>query len=65
MSSTPSGGATNLRVLDWAGFEGAVSYTFDDGQPSQLTHYDALHSTGVPMTFYLTNHVDFEGFESG
>ena len=32
----PSGRPENLRVLDWAGFRGAVSYTFDDSQPSQI-----------------------------
>src|SRR5512138_296521 len=26
----PAGRPGNLRVLDWAGFRGAVSYTFDD-----------------------------------
>jgi peptidoglycan/xylan/chitin deacetylase (PgdA/CDA1 family) len=42
-----------LTVLNWAGFDAAVSYTFDDGQPSQLAHYAELEAQGVPMTFYI------------
>lgn len=57
----PTGDPGGLDVLDWAGFAGAVSYTFDDGQPSQVEHYGALQSTGVPMTFYVSANVDFEG----
>jgi peptidoglycan/xylan/chitin deacetylase (PgdA/CDA1 family) len=51
----PSGTPGNLKVLDWAGFAGAVSYTFDDSQPSQIEHYADLQATGVPMTFYITS----------
>lgn len=51
----PSGRPENLRVLDWAGFRGAVSYTFDDSQPSQIEHYAELQAAGVPMTFYLSS----------
>jgi peptidoglycan/xylan/chitin deacetylase (PgdA/CDA1 family) len=43
-----------LKVLDWAGFKGAVSWTFDDTPPSQAAHYDELAAVRVPMTFYLT-----------
>lgn len=42
-----------LQVLDWAGFEGAVSYTFDDTNSSQIDHYPELNALGVPFTFYL------------
>lgn len=49
----PSGTAGNLKVLDWAGFKAAVSYTFDDTNSSQISNYDALNGLGVPMTFYL------------
>src|SRR5262245_15374055 len=49
----PSGAGANLRVLPWAGFAAAVTYTFDDSQPSQLEHFDELDATGVPMTFYI------------
>jgi peptidoglycan/xylan/chitin deacetylase (PgdA/CDA1 family) len=41
-------------VLDWAGFKGAVSWTFDDTAPSQAAHYAELAAVRVPMTFYLT-----------
>ncbi len=49
----PSGSATNLKVLNWAGFKGAVSYTFDDANSSQIAHFSELNALGVPMTFYL------------
>jgi peptidoglycan/xylan/chitin deacetylase (PgdA/CDA1 family) len=50
----PSGTITspNLRVLPWAGFKAAISYTFDDTQPSQTEHWPELAATGVPMTFF-------------
>ena len=51
----PAGRPENLRVLDWAGFRGAVSYTFDDSQPSQIEHYAELQAAGVPVTFYLSS----------
>ena len=51
----PSGDAPNLRVLPWAGFRAAVSYTFDDSQPSQIEHWPALAATGARMTFYVNS----------
>lgn len=51
----PSGPAGNLRVLDWAGFTGALSYTFDDGNQSQIALYDDLNALGVRFTFYLVS----------
>jgi peptidoglycan/xylan/chitin deacetylase (PgdA/CDA1 family) len=48
----PDGAAENLKVLDWAGFKAAVSYTFDDSQPSQMDHYDELQEGGIRMTFF-------------
>jgi peptidoglycan/xylan/chitin deacetylase (PgdA/CDA1 family) len=50
----PTGSAANLKVLPWAGFKAAVSYTFDDSQPSQIAHYAELQAAGVPMTFYVS-----------
>jgi lysophospholipase L1-like esterase len=41
--------------LDWAGFKSALSYTFDDAQPSQIEHYAELEAAGVRMTFYITS----------
>src|SRR3954453_1126938 len=48
----PSGAPGNLRVLDWAGFKSALTYTFDDAQPSQIEHYADLQASGVPLTFF-------------
>jgi len=56
----PSGAPGNLSVLDWAGFKGAVSWTFDDAQPSHIAHYAELNAVGVPMTFYITTNNDAE-----
>ena len=49
----PSGATANLKVLDWAGFSSAISYTFDDSNSSQISHYDEMNSWGVKYTFYL------------
>ena len=49
----PTGTVGNLTVVNWAGFTGAVSYTFDDANSSQITHYSTINGLGVPMTFYL------------
>jgi len=51
----PSGTPGNLKVLNWAGFKSAVTYTFDDAQPSQVEHYADLQGTGVRHTFYITS----------
>ena len=49
----PQGTAGNLMVLDWAGFRAAVSWTYDDAQPSHIAHYEELQATGVRQTFYI------------
>ena len=49
----PAGGATNLKILPWAGFTAAVSYTFDDAQPSQIEHWSELKGEGIRGTLYL------------
>jgi len=51
--AAPSGAVGGLKVLDWAGFKAAMTYTFDDANQSQITNYDALQALGVPFTFYL------------
>jgi peptidoglycan/xylan/chitin deacetylase (PgdA/CDA1 family) len=51
----PSGTAGSLTVLPWAGFKAAVSWTFDDSQPSQIAHYAELAAVGIPMTFYISS----------
>lgn len=49
----PAGAAAKLRVLPWAGFSAAVSYTFDDTQPSQIEHWGELKAQRVRSTFYV------------
>jgi hypothetical protein len=49
----PSGTPGEITVLDWAGFKAAVSYSFDDANPSQISNYDAMNALGVPFTYYL------------
>lgn len=49
----PAGTPGNLKILNWAGFTGAVSYTFDDANTSQIAHYAELQALGVRMTFYI------------
>jgi peptidoglycan/xylan/chitin deacetylase (PgdA/CDA1 family) len=49
----PHGRPGNFKILDWAGFKGAVSYTLDDSQPSHVEHYAELQATGIRMTFYV------------
>jgi peptidoglycan/xylan/chitin deacetylase (PgdA/CDA1 family) len=52
--SRPSGAVGGLTILNWAGFKGATTFTFDDSQPSQIAHYSELAAVGVPMTFYIS-----------
>jgi peptidoglycan/xylan/chitin deacetylase (PgdA/CDA1 family) len=51
----PAGGSgqPGLRVLDWAGFKAALSFTFDDSQPSQIEHYPSLKAQRVRATYYI------------
>lgn len=51
----PNGAVGGLKVINWAGFKGAISYTFDDSLQSQTTHYEALNAVGIHVTFYLNN----------
>ncbi len=54
-AARPAGttGQPGLRVLDWAGFKAAMSYTFDDSQPSQIDHYPDLKAQRVRVTYYI------------
>jgi hypothetical protein len=54
----PSGHVGNLKVLNWAGFRAAITYTFDDSIPSQIANYPKLQATGVRMTFFLVGASD-------
>jgi len=49
----PAGVAGGMKVLDWAGFSSAISYTFDDANSSQISNYAAMKSAGGHYTFYL------------
>lgn len=49
----PSGAVGGMKVLDWAGFKGGASFTFDDNTPSQLDSYSALKATGGHVTWFL------------
>jgi peptidoglycan/xylan/chitin deacetylase (PgdA/CDA1 family) len=51
----PSGAAQGLKVVSWAGFTAAVTYTFDDSQPSQIEHWADLKAEGIRGTFYLNS----------
>ena len=51
----PSGAVGGFKVINWAGFKGALSYTFDDSLQNQVTHYEDLNGTGIHLTFYLVN----------
>jgi hypothetical protein len=54
----PTGPVGNLKVLNWAGFHAAITYTFDDSIPSQIANYPKLQATGVHMTFFLVGASD-------
>lgn len=54
----PEGMPGKLKVLDWAGFKAAITYTFDDSLQSQISAYPQLQATGVRMTFYLIGYGD-------
>jgi peptidoglycan/xylan/chitin deacetylase (PgdA/CDA1 family) len=49
----PSAAAGGLKVLDWAGFQSAISYSFDDANSSQINNYQAMKDAGGHYTFYL------------
>ncbi|MBN2736007.1 MAG: polysaccharide deacetylase family protein [Spirochaetales bacterium] len=49
----PNGNPGNMVILNWAGFKGAVSYTFDDANSSQINNYSRLNALDVNFTFYL------------
>src|SRR5690606_11744137 len=50
----PSGAAGNLKVVPWAGFSGALSYSFDDATGSQHGNKAAMLALDAKFTFYLT-----------
>ena len=51
----PAGTAGNLKVVNWAGYQGAISFTFDDETSSQIAAYSTLNGLGVHYTFYVVS----------
>ena len=49
----PAGAPGGLKVLNWAGFKAAITYTFDDSLASQIANYPQLQASGARMTFFL------------
>ena len=49
----PDGTDANLKILPWAGFRAAVSYTFDDSSPSQIENWPKIKAEHVRSTFYI------------
>jgi peptidoglycan/xylan/chitin deacetylase (PgdA/CDA1 family) len=49
----PAGPVGGLEVIDWAGFQSAVSYTFDDTNQTQIDHFNELMALGVKYTWYF------------
>ncbi|WP_437912873.1 polysaccharide deacetylase family protein [Sorangium sp. So ce302] len=49
----PAGAAGGFKVIDWAGFAGAVTYSFDDVNQTQIQHFDEMMALDVPFTFYV------------
>ena len=47
-------GAAPVKTVPWNGYKGAVTFTFDDGCPSQIANVlPALKSRGIHATFFL------------
>jgi len=58
-------GRPGLRVLEWAGFNAAMSYTFDDSQPSQIEHYPELKKQRIRVTYYIAPNVNkYPGYDA-
>ena len=56
--AAPTGTGSKVTVLPWAGFKGAISFTFDDTNSSQISNYSALQAlndkgNNVRYTFFL------------
>jgi Polysaccharide deacetylase len=49
----PTGTGTTVTSVNWAGFKGAVTYSFDDDNDSQITNYNALQAVGGQYTFFM------------
>ncbi len=64
-AAAPSGAAGNLKILNWAGFAGAVTMTIDDSAPSAVAHEADITATGVPVTWFMTTSMSYiNGYDS-
>ena len=52
-SGTINLSTAKITVLNWAGFKGAVTYSFDDDNDSQISNYSQLQAAGGQYTFFL------------
>jgi peptidoglycan/xylan/chitin deacetylase (PgdA/CDA1 family) len=60
-----STGQPGLRVLDWAGFNAALSFTFDDSSPSQIDYYPTLKAERVRVSYYINPVINwYLGFDA-
>jgi len=58
--SAPALAANPVKTVAWNGHQGAVSFTFDDARPSQLTAtLPQLASRGMKATFNVYKNTDF------
>jgi hypothetical protein len=51
--SPPTGNATTVTVINWAGFKSAVTFSFDDDNDSQIADYPMLQAAGGQYTFFM------------
>jgi peptidoglycan/xylan/chitin deacetylase (PgdA/CDA1 family) len=56
--AAPTGAASKVTVLPWAGFKGAISFTHDDTNQSQIDNYSKLQAlndkgNNARFTFYM------------
>ncbi len=49
----PTGAGSTITVVNWAGFKGAVTYSFDDDNDSQISNYSKLQAVGGQYTFFM------------
>lgn len=50
-----------MDIVPWAGYSAALSFTFDDAQPSHVAHLKSLTETKALMTFFVNSNVRFPG----
>ncbi len=54
-----------VKTIPWNGYPGAVTFTFDDGLPSQRANVlPALKSRGLHATFFLIGNLNFRSYKA-